>query len=172
MRNLLLPITLLALIVACGPSGREVAQAKTTRYQGDKLVLFAGAKAATESKYKLAASDETTLQIQTIGRWYTPEGLAAGSQADLDIRQLPDKSLNVVLVVKLLPEASNWVVHIEPIMLRYNKGMPNPEKVGPNDASVPGWATGKVDQLAFEIYGALKQYELKAPGGVAPAPAS
>ena len=175
MRNLLLSTTVLALlvsIVACGPSGREVAKAKTTRYQADKLVLFAAAKTATEGKYKLAVSDETTLKIQTTGRWYSPEGLASGSQADLDIRQLLDKSLNIALVVKLLPEATNWVVHIEPIMLRYNAGMPNPDKVAANDASLPGWATGKVDQLAYDIYDALKQYEVKSPIGIAPATAA
>ena len=42
---------------------------------------------------------------------------------------------------------------------------PAPEKLDPKDPSVPGWATGQIDELQFEIYKALKQYEVKTPGG-------
>jgi hypothetical protein len=38
------------LAVACGPSSKEVATAKSARYQGDKLQLFAATRAAVESK--------------------------------------------------------------------------------------------------------------------------
>ena len=34
-------------LVACGPSSKELSGAKTAHYKGDKLVLFAAAKAAT-----------------------------------------------------------------------------------------------------------------------------
>jgi hypothetical protein len=36
---------------------------------------------------------------------------------------------------------------------------------------VPGWATGKVDQLYASIHDAHNPYEVKSVGGVAPAPA-
>ncbi len=171
MRNLILTCAALACLAACGGSGsREAALAKTARYQGDKLALFGAIKTTTETKYKLAMSDETTLTLQTVGRWYTPEGLVS-TTGEQDIRQVPDKSINIVLTVKLLPEGDKWVVDVQPKMMRINKGSPMPDQLSANDASLPGWAPGKVDQLALEIHEALKQYEVKAPGGnIAPAP--
>jgi len=176
MRNLAI-LAALVVIAACGPSNRDVALAKTARYQGDKLVLFAAAKAATESKHKLDASDETTLTVLTKGRWYTPDGLVsnwtpedAGVNSSGRKRGILDQSISIALVVKLLPDTDKWIVHIEPIILRYTEGRPNFDKLSPKDPSIPGFATGKVDQLAFEIYSALKPYEVKGVRGVVPTP--
>jgi hypothetical protein len=157
------------LAVACGPSSKEVATAKSARYQGDKLQLFAATKAVVEGKYKLQKSDETTLGMQTQPRWYTPEGLTTSATAE-DARDLPDKSMNVALVVTLLPDGDAWIVKVTPLMLRKNSGMPKPDTVKEGDPSVPGWVDGKVDQLALDIHKALAQYEVKQPGGIAPAP--
>jgi hypothetical protein len=169
MRNLTPSVIALAVaLVACGPSGQEVAKAKTARYQGDKLVLFNTAKAAVESKHKLAKADENALGFQTVGRWYTQDGiLAPGS--DQDMGQVPDKSIRMTLVVRLLPDGDNWIVQVEPSMLRRVAGSPKPEVLAPTDASVPGWATGQVDTLHFEVHKALAQYEVRSPGGVLPA---
>jgi hypothetical protein len=163
-------VAMLALaVIACGPSSKELSGAKSAHYKGDKLVLFAAAKSATESKYKLQKSDETTLGMQTDGRWYTPEGLAAGERGG-DMRDVPDKSLQIALVVTLQPDGDTWVVNIKPLMIRYHAGSPKPEPVAENDPSVPGWATGKVDQLALDIHDALKQYEVKSVPGQVPPP--
>ncbi len=171
MRNLVCSFaTLVAIaLAACGPSSKEVATAKTARYQGDKLQIFAATKAVVESKYKLQKSDETTLGMQTVGRWYSPEGLATSSTAD-DERDLPDKSMNVTLVVTLLPEGDAWVVKVTPRMLRKNIGMPKPDEVKEGDPSVPGWIDSKVDQLALDIHKALAAYEVKTPGGIPAGP--
>ncbi len=143
--------------------------AKQARYQGDKLVLFNATKAVVESKHKLAKSDESALGMQTIGRWYTAEGMVAPG-SDEDIRQVPDKSIRMTLVVRILPDRDNWIVHVEPSMLRRLAGSPKPDVLDPKDPSVPGWATGQVDTLQFEIHQALAQYQVKSPGGMAPAP--
>ncbi|MEO8707313.1 MAG: hypothetical protein ABI867_45215 [Kofleriaceae bacterium] len=180
MKNLIVLIAL--AVVGCGPSGHEIGKAKTTRYHGDKMVLFAAVRSVTEGKHKLAASDETTLTIVTKGRWFTPEGTVSnwdpgdvtasgvGTPSITGKERIEDRSWHVTLVVKLLPDGDNWIVHVEPRYLQFRSGRPNLDKIGPNDPSVPGWATGKSDQLAFEIYDAMKQYEVKSVGGVAPAP--
>ncbi|HLL24872.1 MAG TPA: hypothetical protein VK427_22215 [Kofleriaceae bacterium] len=173
MRNLV-SITvvgaLLALVIACGgASSTAIANAKQARFQGDKLELFAGAKAATEAKYKLAKSDETTLGLQTAARWYSPEGLGVSATRE-DVRDLVDGSLNVVLVVELLQEGGDkWVVSVRPVIFRFNKGQPKPDAVQPNDPSLPGWVRGKVDQLHYAIYEKLKPFEVRTTGGVMPA---
>ena len=169
MPNLSSSVLLIALaVVACGPSNQDVVKAKTARYQGDKLVLFNTAKAAVESNHKISKFDETALGFQTAGRWYTQDGmLAPGS--DQDMRQVPDKSIRMTLVVRLLPDGDNWVVQVEPSMLMRIAGSPQPQPLDAKDASVPGWAMGQVDTLHFEVHRALAQYEVKSPGGVMPA---
>ena len=178
MRNLSLSLTssslatLFALIAACGgPSTKDVAMAKQARYSGDKLQIFAATKAAVESKYKLDKSDEAALGMQTSPKWYDYDGaISAGS--DSNFAQVPDKAIRVVHVVKMLPDGDKWIVTDDPVLMRRVAGSPQPEKVDVKDPSIPGWATGQVDELQFSIYQALKQYEVKAPGGMAPAPAA
>jgi hypothetical protein len=155
-------------LVACGPSAGELKAAKTAHYKGDKIAMFNVAKQVTESKYHLQKSDENALGMQTVGRWYTPEGLAASERGD-DMRDVPDKSLNIALVVTLVPDGDAYVVNVKPLMMRYHAGSPKPEPVGEDDPSVPGWAQGKVDQLALDIHTALKNYEVPQMGGVQPA---
>ena len=138
--------------------------AKQARYSGDKLVLFAAAKSVTESKHKLAKSDEVALGMQTEGRWYTPEGLVVAREGGSEKKgagydsPYPDGAINLTLVVRLLAEGPNWIVYVEPSMVKYYAGRPNPEKLDPKDPSVPGWATGQVDVLQFEIYKACLLY--------------
>jgi hypothetical protein len=173
MRNLMMTATI--AVAACGgPSGKDVAMAKQARYSGDKLQLFSVMKGDIEGKYKLDVSDETKLALKTQGRWYTPEGLASSwtpSDTDASGHKLPDRSLNIALIAQLLPEQSNWVVHIEPVILRFNVNQPKLEPLRPDDPSLPGFANGKADELAFDVNKALKQWEVKSPGGVMPAPA-
>ncbi len=170
MRNLTLTVAAVIALAACGgPSNKDIATAKQARYQGDKSLLFRTAKAATEEKQKIAKEDEATLGFQTVGRWYTTDGiLAPGS--DEDYKRIPDKSIRLTLVVRLLPDGDKWIVQVEPSMLRKISGSPQPEKIEQNDPAVPGYVQGQVDTLQFEIWNALKQYEVKTPGGVAPAP--
>jgi len=174
MRNISLSVAALiagalVALAACGPSGKQIATAKQARYQGDRAQLFAVIKAAVESKYKILKSDEASMGLQTEGRWYNPEGQAVSASMG-DVRDVPDLSINVSLIVELLPEGSNHVVSVKPVFLRYHKGRPNPDVLDVKDPSIPGWAHGKGDNLQVEIYEALKPFEVKAVPGAAPAP--
>jgi len=155
-------------IAACGPSSKELSGAKTAHYKGDKLVMFNTIKSTIGSKYVLQKSDENTLGIQTIGRWFTSEGLTVGERGG-DMRDVPPQAIQIALVVTLQPDGDSYVVTVKPLMLRY-LGTPKPQALGADDPSVPGWATGKVDQLALEIHTALAQYEVKSVPGAAPPP--
>lgn len=176
MRNLSLSVVMLVAIAACGPSNKEVAMAKQARYQGDKIVLFNAAKAAVESKHKLEKSDELALGMQTIGRWYTRDGMVSPG-TDQNMQDIPDQAIRLTLVVRLIPDGDNFLVTVEPSMLRRNAGSPQPQPLKAGDVSVPGWVPGQVDELQFAIYSALKQYEVPSGGATvvpaaAPAPAA
>ncbi|MBV8759157.1 MAG: hypothetical protein JO257_17850, partial [Deltaproteobacteria bacterium] len=161
-------LLLCLLAFACGPSSGELKAAKTAHYKGDKIAMFNATKEAVEAKYTLQKSDENALGMQTNGRWFTPEGLAAAESGG-DMRVVPDNSINIALVVTLVPDGDAYVVSVKPLYLRYHAGNPKPESLKDDDISIPGWAQGKVDSLALDIHNALKQYEVKSVGGVTPA---
>jgi hypothetical protein len=172
MRNLSLSILVLSALGACGgPSGRDIAMAKQARYTGDKLAIFNATKAAVESKYSLEKSDETTLGMQTKARWYTSDGITAPGN-DADFRQVPDKAIRVVHVIRMLPDGDKWIVQDEPVLMRRVAGSPKPDTLDVKDPSVPGWTTSQIDELQYEIYKQLKPFEVKSPGGMAPGPAA
>jgi hypothetical protein len=161
MRNLVATTVVLAAIslaAGCGAGSRAV-EARAARYRGDKLVLFGAVRAATEARYKLAESDETALRIATTGRWYAPDGLGA-SERQNDMRDVPDRSVYLRLIVKLVADGSDWAVSVEPVMMRYFAGRPNPDHLTLDDPSVPGWATGRVDKLTAAIHEALQSYQV------------
>jgi hypothetical protein len=179
-------IVLLACLVlaGCGPSTRDVALAKTARYSGEKLTMFGVVREVTTSKHSVTVSDETTLTIVTKPRWYTPDGLASNwdpgdIKASGELAGLPsvegrqriqDRSLLMAMIVKMLPEQGNWVVHIEPVIYEFRTGQPNVNRLMPNDPSLPGWTHGKVDQLAFAINQGLKSYQVNTSDKLAPPP--
>ena len=144
--------------------------AKTARYTGDKLQIFAETRAVVESKYKIDKSDETTLEIQTHPRWFTPEGLAANDNGD--VSTLQDRSLNIAMVVQLVPDGNDYLVKVTPVIGRYNRGIPKPETVKETDASLPGWVEDRTNTLALDIHNKLPKYQVQTvPGQVAPAAA-
>lgn len=174
MRNLVLSVAAVAAVLcACGPSSKEIAMAKTARYKGDKLQLFAETKAIVESKYELAKSDETTLGMQTKPKWFSPEGLTQNPRGEgTEMVDLVDKSINIALVVTLLPDGDAWVVKVTPVLARYNRGIPKPEPLKEGDASLPGWVESKVDTLALDIHKGLQKYQVQTVPGPVPAGSS
>jgi hypothetical protein len=167
--TLLLFAAMILGLVACGPSNKEIAMAKQARYQGDKSVLFNATKAAVESKHKILQADEAALGLQTVARWYTQDGMVTRG-TDENFGDVPTNSVRLSLIVRLLPDGDKWIVDVEPQMFRKIAESPQPQPLDAKDPSVPGWARGQVDNLQFEIYQALKPYEVKALGGLAPAP--
>lgn len=157
----------LALAACGGASSKQVTTARHTRYQGDKLELFAAAKAAAVEKYKLQKSDETTLGFQTEASWYNPDGQNISSTIS-DPRDAPDQSLSIALVVQLVLDDAHYAVHVTPMIQRYHKGRPNPDVVDPKDPSLPGWALGKAENLEVAIHEALQQYAVAAPPAADP----
>ena len=156
-------IVVVAVLAACGPSGKQVAGAKTAHYRGDQLVLFAAANSATEARYKHASSDETTLRVVTEGRWYSPEGLGLTATMD-NLGNVPDRSIFLALTLQLMTAGDALVVAVSPTILRYHQGRPNPDRLASDDPSLPGWVGGKLDQLQLAVHEALRPYEVQTAG--------
>ena len=147
-----------ALVAGCAAGNQAVRSAKAARYRGNQAMIFGAMRAAVEAKYQIAVADEAALRIETTARWYTPEGLAASERGD-DMRDVPDRSIHLRLIVRLVADGELWSVSVEPVMQRYFAGRPNPDRLTPDDPSVPGWASGKVDQMHAAIHDALATFE-------------
>jgi len=169
---------LVMALAACGGSAGQIKAAEQAHYQGDKDQLFQALKSAVSAKYPIESTEEANMVLKTTGRWYTPDGLAASERMD-DIRDVPDRSIHIAFLVKLLPDAGAYVIDVKPQMYRLHAGSPQPEPLTEDDISVPGWAHGKKDALLVLIHDALQSYEVKtqmtptgAPPGETPAAGS
>jgi hypothetical protein len=165
MRNLIVSLLVLA---ACGGGSSELKGARTAHYKGDKLEIFHAVRSAVESKYRIEKSDENSLILETAGRWFNPEGQGASERMD-DIRDVPDKSLHIHFIIALVADGDAFVVDVKPKWFRRVAGSPQPQPLKEDDISIPGWATGKVDQLAVAVHDALTKYEVKSVPGQVPA---
>jgi hypothetical protein len=163
-------IALVAVVLAgCGASSKQVATAKEARYQGDRSQIFAVIKQTVEAKYKILKADEASFGLQTEGRWYNPEGQPVPGAVE-DVSRVPDRGLNISLVVELLPDGDRNQVSVKPIILRYLKGHAQPETVDvEKDPMIPEWARDRVTDLQVDVHKALQQYEVKGAAGAGPA---
>jgi hypothetical protein len=131
-------------------------------------------RAATESRHKLAASDDAALVLRTEGRWYTPEGQVDTAPGG-NLARLQQNSINFSVLVRLVKgDTDSYTVSIEPIVLRMSGPSSQPEPLDMRDPSVPGWVHGKVDALQLDIHERLKAYAVSGasvPAMVPPAPA-
>jgi len=154
-----LPLSLaVAMLVSCGPTAANIKAAQDTHYKGDPATLFAGAKAATQSDYKLVSSDDAAFTLTSEGTWYTPDGQVDRAPGQ-NIARLQDMSINFAVVVKVVKaDADTYKVDIEPIALRKQGLVSKPDRLDMSDPSVPGWVHGKVESLQLAIYERLKAY--------------
>jgi hypothetical protein len=166
MTNLTLCLAI-ATIASCGPSAANIKTAQDARYKGDPATLFAGAKAATQSDYKIVSSDDGAFTLTTEGVWYTPEGQVDRSTGQ-NIARLQDMSINLAVVVKVVKaDADTYKVDVQPIALRKHGLVSKPETLEMSDPSVPGWVHGKLEGLELAIHDRLKAYA--ATGASVPA---
>jgi hypothetical protein len=172
MRNLSCSVIALALAlaaVACGPSGKQVATAKQARYQGDRSQIFAVMQKTVAAKYKIQKADEAAFGLQTDNRWYSQDGQPVSGTLD-DVANVPDRGLNISLVVELLPDGERHMISVKPVIVRYVKGHAQPEEVRDTDPTLPEWIHDRITELQLDLYKALQQYEAKgAAGSAAPA---
>ena len=158
----------LSLAACGGATSNEVTSARSAHYTGDKMALFKAMADAVQNKYTIEKVDNNALMVETVGRWYNPDGLSVSERMD-DIRDVPDKSVHIAYLVALVGDGSSFVVDIKPKYYRYHRNTPQPEPLKEDDISLPGYVHGKLDAFAVDIHDALKQYQVSAPATGAPA---
>ena len=159
----------LAALVACGPSSKQVAAARDARYATDPGRIFQIAQDTALANYhKIGQVDASKGAFITLGKWYSAEGQSESAGVG-DVVQVQDGSLYVQLLVQVERVDEEAVaVKVTPIAERFRMGQAQHDQLAPDDPSLPGWVHGKAESLMLAIYEAAKQYVVPA---AAPAPA-
>ncbi len=151
------------VMVGCGPSTAEIKTAKATTYVGDSAEIFNAVQQVVADTYKIGDTGQVDegFRLITAEQWYSPEG-GRQSAGGGDFVQLVDRSVLLQLIVDVVPtESDRLVVQITPRTLQHISGSPKPRELAPDDPNLPGWVTGRVDQLHHDIYKGLQRYVVK-----------
>ncbi len=151
------------VLVGCGPSVAEIKTAKATTYVGDAVEIAQAAQLVVAETYKVDEVGRTdeAFRIITAEQWYSPEGGRQSAGAD-DFVQLVDRSVMLQMIVDIVPTAENHaVIQVTPRTMQHISGSPKPRELAADDPNLPGWVTGRVDQLHHDIYKGLQKYVVK-----------
>ena len=150
-------VTVLGMLVACGPSAAEIKMAKSAGYKGDPGELFDVIEQTTAQTYKIGEANRIQHALMTVPQWYNPEGGRQSAGAG-DYVQVVDRSVQLALVVQLVDMENRFVVEITPKAFQHIAGSPQPRELQPDDPNLPGWVTGRVETLQLEIHKSLQKY--------------
>lgn len=151
----------MALAVACGPSAAEIKMAKSAGYAGEPGEMFSIVEATTAETYKIGeAVRDGEYALATVAQWYSPEGGRQSTGAG-DFVQIGDGSVQLTMIVRLVPQGDRYMVTVTPKTFEHVSGSPQPRELTPDDPSLPGWVSGRVDSLQLEIHKALQKYAVQ-----------
>jgi hypothetical protein len=158
-----------AFVVACGPSTKQVKSAQTARYKASVETIFTIAEETAKESHAIKESDAARGAFITEAKWYTPEG--GVENAGVEAQKLADNSLQIAMLVRVVPDGDAVKVEVVPLVMRYRLGQTQLEKVEAEDASLPGWVGGKAEALQLSIHEKAKVHSADSGAGSAAAPA-
>lgn len=147
-------------IAACGPSNAEIKTAKSAHYAATPQTLFDIAMEVAQRDYKIGDVDVEHARFATAPQFYNAEGGRQSPGAGGYV-QMGGGSIELTLVVEVLPADQGQVIAITPKAFQVVSGSPKPRELAPDDPALPGWVHGRVDSLAVAIYDAAKQHAVQ-----------
>lgn len=70
-----------------------------------------------------------------------------------------DRTIMLSMLVEIVPtEQGHFAVSVTPQTFQVRAGSPKPRELAPDDPSLPGWVSGRVDSLSVAIHEAAKQH--------------
>lgn len=157
-RTLGFAVVMMFALVACGPSATQVHTARTARYQVSAPEAFrAGVEALEAGGYRIRVLDDGANQAITVARWYESDGTYAdktlGAEGQVGVGE---GDIRLAIELAVVTDGGNGVVvQLVPRLQEYKAGM-KPMPIPPDSPQVPGWVTGKLDNLYLAIHDRLK----------------
>lgn len=152
----------LALAGGCGPSSGQIREAREARYPGERAEVFRLAVAAVEASQPVEAADADAGTIVTTARWYEPDGSYLGT-GDVD-RQggmrvaTAAGSVQLGFRVLIVDKEPPFQVRVEPMAAQMRANYSAPYVYLPDDPAMPGWISGKVDNLQLDVHARLSRW--------------
>ena len=147
-------------LVACGPSSGQIKTAKTAVYVAPPADLFRIAMEVAAATYKIGDTDEAAFQFVTRSRMYSIEG-EPRSLTDGMTTKGPN-SIELAFHIEVVEvEPRRYAIVITPRTLKYTSNMVAPQELAPDAVDLPGFVSGRVDTMAFEIYERAKAHASK-----------
>lgn len=146
---------------ACGPSAIELRQARAAHYQGSRDEVLRRAQAAVEGSYHVEAVDADGATLMTSTSRYEPDGRTRDPYRDRgrdrdreDVMAIRSEAGSVLLAfrIRVVGEAPPYQVVVEAIAQKMRSDYSAPDALDPDDPAMPGWISGKVDDLQLEVH--------------------
>src|SRR5512139_1440397 len=142
-----LGLVFLLVMAACGPSGAEVKTAKLAQYSAQPQTLFDIAIQVAQADYKIGETDAATGQFMTEPQFYSKEGGRQSPGAGGYVN-MGGGSIQLSLIVEIVKSEQGHAIVVTPKTFQVVGGSPKPRELAPDDPSLPGWVSGRVDALA------------------------
>lgn len=156
-------------LVACGPSSAQIKTARTARYNASAAEVFqAGVAALKANDYKVEQVDPVAGRALTSVKWYEVDGTSMSRDSDGRPQMTSAGGIMFAVEIAVVPDASTFYVQVIPHVQEMKAGFSAPIDIKEGDGAMPGWVTGKLDNLYLSIYDALKK-SAATPGAAAPA---
>jgi hypothetical protein len=157
-----LSLLMFAFVLGCGPSSKEVRNAKLAEYNAQTTQMLDIATQVIQRTYKVADIDPQQAKILTSSQWYSDEGSRRGTANEGNgdyLVNMRGGDIELSLEVRVIGAAGGRVVvTVEPHTRQLVSGSPQPRPLAADDPNLPPWVKGRVDTLAVEIYNAAKQF--------------
>lgn len=142
--------------VACGPSAAQVKTARTAKYRVTAAQAFqAGVAALDSNDFKIKVADPVASQAVTVSRWYEADGTFAAKDADGNPR-LQDGAINLTVELEVLADGEAVRIDVRPVVVEMRTGYSQGVRIEPDSPQMPGWVTGKLDNVYLSIHDRLK----------------
>ncbi len=154
---------IVVIAAACGPSAAEVRTAQHTAYDAEpQVILKAAMQAAEDEHYQIAEVDQANATFTTVPKYFTKEGGARTAGAGNWVL-IGDRGVSLVMIVTVTGGTPPVSVDVTPRTFQVMEGSPQPRELKPDDPNLPGFVTGRVEQLSLAIYERAKPYAVASP---------
>lgn len=154
MKGVISGITIaVALVAACGPSAKEVKQARQATYSCSEQQVFQAMVGAMKDRHLPIASmnPEAGLVVSDY-RWHTKDGVPKKKGAV----SVEPGDVELAIVAAMKGGSGALEVVAKPSVLSQVVGSPRGNELHPKDADWPEWADSKVDVYIVDVYQRLK----------------
>jgi hypothetical protein len=148
---------MLVVVAVLGCGSGQARTAREARYSASSDVVFKGVLRAVQTKYEVADADPQQRWLRTRERWFERDGTSEDRNAD-DAYIV--RGGTIILAFEIAVKGAEGAYHVEvvPLVLEVLVGSPQPRRLAPDDPAMPGWVSGKIDNLYVMIYEQLKPH--------------